>query len=209
MMCGAAQAELPVRNFAAPATVIDGDTIRLVAKTRIFRLHGIDAPERDQMCEGTPCGELARDWLVDLIDGDAVRCHVVDGKDRYGRFIAKCYHDARDIGAMMVQAGYARAYLRYSNDYALLEKEAALNNRGLWAGTFGSPADHRAAKVQPAAAPDNCVVKGNISPNSEEKIYHVAGQQHYAKVSINTRKGERCFATERDARAAGWRKARR
>lgn len=204
MMCGAAQA----KSFAAPAQVIDGDTIKLLRDGWVFRLHGIDAPEMNQRCDGAPCGLIARDWLVDLIEGDPVQCRTIGGKDRYGRYVAKCYHNGKDIGAMMVEAGYARAYLKYSADYALLEKEAALAKRGFWAGEFSHPSDHRAAKVQPASLPEDCVVKGNISPNSGEKIYHVRGQRHYAKVSINTRKGELCFATEAEARAAGWRKAR-
>ncbi|WP_298292826.1 thermonuclease family protein [uncultured Litoreibacter sp.] len=205
MMCGTAQA----RDFSAPAEVIDGDTIRLTRDAWVFRLHGIDAPEIDQYCGDAACGLAARDWLAGLIQGDAVQCRTIGGKDRYGRYVAKCYHAGRDIGAMLVEAGYARAYLRYSSDYALLEKEAALNKRGFWAGEFGDPSQHRAAKVQPASVPEGCVVKGNISPNSGEKIYHVAGQQHYAKVSINTAKGEACFGSEAEARAAGWRKARR
>lgn len=51
-------------------------------------------------------------------------------------------------------------------------------------------------------------IKGNIS-SSGEKIYHVPGQRDYAKTEIDESKGERWFATEDEAKAAGWRKALR
>ncbi|MCR9108658.1 thermonuclease family protein [Marivita sp. XM-24bin2] len=53
-----------------------------------------------------------------------------------------------------------------------------------------------------------CKIKGNISLNSGERIYHVPGQEHYGKTRISVSKGERWFCSEAEARAAGWRKAR-
>lgn len=52
-------------------------------------------------------------------------------------------------------------------------------------------------------------IKGNVSFDSGEKIYHVPGQEYYASTTINTRYGERWFCTEAEARAAGWRKSKR
>nr|WP_082728428.1 hypothetical protein [Rhizobium altiplani] len=54
-----------------------------------------------------------------------------------------------------------------------------------------------------------CNIKGNISINSGEKIYHVRGQENYADTIIRYEYGERWFCNEQDARAAGWRRARR
>jgi hypothetical protein len=54
----------------------------------------------------------------------------------------------------------------------------------------------------------DCVIKGNVSINSGERIYHVPGQKYYAATKIRSRYGERWFCSEADARAAGWRKAR-
>lgn len=54
-----------------------------------------------------------------------------------------------------------------------------------------------------------CDIKGNISPTTGERIYHVPGQEHYRETTINRRYGERWFCSEAEARAAGWRKARR
>jgi hypothetical protein len=53
-----------------------------------------------------------------------------------------------------------------------------------------------------------CPIKGNISKNTGERIYHMPGQEHYAETRIDLFSGERWFCSEADARAAGWRKAR-
>lgn len=54
----------------------------------------------------------------------------------------------------------------------------------------------------------SCNIKGNISLNTGQKIYHVPGQEHYSETRISTDKGERWFCSEAEARAAGWRRAR-
>lgn len=54
-----------------------------------------------------------------------------------------------------------------------------------------------------------CNIKGNISYNNDQKIYHVPGQEHYTETVISRTKGERWFCSEIDAVAAGWRKAGR
>ncbi|PBB67403.1 hypothetical protein CK228_16405 [Mesorhizobium sp. WSM4312] len=54
-----------------------------------------------------------------------------------------------------------------------------------------------------------CNIKGNISINTGEHIYHVPGQEHYWETKISPEYGERWFCSEAEARAAGWRKARR
>ncbi|WP_095204251.1 sunset domain-containing protein [Mesorhizobium carmichaelinearum] len=54
-----------------------------------------------------------------------------------------------------------------------------------------------------------CNIKGNISINTGEHIYHVPGQKHYIETIIRPEYGERWFCSEAEAVAAGWRKARR
>lgn len=53
----------------------------------------------------------------------------------------------------------------------------------------------------------SCKIKGNISINSGERIFHVPGQHYYAATKIRPDYGERWFCSEAQARAAGWRKA--
>ena len=82
------QAEADEPSLTAPATaelkviakVIDGDTIKLSDGTRV-RLHGIDAPERNQ-----PYGKKATRELDRLV-GPSVYVEATD-IDRYGRTVA-------------------------------------------------------------------------------------------------------------------------
>ena len=56
-------------------------------------------------------------------------------------------------------------------------------------------------------APEECLIKGNVSYGTGERIYHVPGQAYYDATVINEDHGERWFCTEAEARAAGWRKS--
>lgn len=194
-----------------PVRVIDADTWD-VGGQRV-RLFGIDAPELDQTCQ-RPDGEIwaCGQWITDQVraryQGRNARCSALD-TDRYGRIVARCSINGADVGGALVAEGLAFAYRRYSMDYDLDEKRAAVNGRGLHASRIQSPADHRAARIRPAqAAPGDCAIKGNISSGGR-RIYHLPGQEHYDRTRISTRKGERWFCTESDARRAGWRRAKR
>ncbi|OHV80124.1 hypothetical protein LCM4579_22835 [Ensifer sp. LCM 4579] len=52
-----------------------------------------------------------------------------------------------------------------------------------------------------------CNIKGNISHNTGERIYHVPGQEYYSQTRVSYFNGERWFCSEEAAREAGWRKA--
>jgi hypothetical protein len=54
-----------------------------------------------------------------------------------------------------------------------------------------------------------CVIKGNVSFDTGEKIYHVPGGRYYDATVINPAYGERWFCTEEEAVANGWRKSLR
>lgn len=198
--------------FAAPngtIRVIDADTID-VGGTRV-RLFGIDAPEMGQPCRADgrewDCGAWARDAVSARFEGAFARCQQRD-IDRYGRVVAQCTVDGQDMGRLIVFSGLAWAYRRYSETYDLEEKSAAIAARGLWAVEVQLPSDYRAAQVADDPAPGgNCIIKGNIS--SGGRIYHVPGQENYARTRINPANGERWFCSRAEAEAAGWRAARR
>ena len=57
--------------------------------------------------------------------------------------------------------------------------------------------------------PSDCFIKGNVSPATGERIYHLPGQQSYDVTRITPGKDEAWFCTEEEARANGWRKAKR
>ncbi|MES2846482.1 MAG: thermonuclease family protein [Pseudomonadota bacterium] len=194
-------------DLSGTARAIDGDTLD-VGSARV-RLFGIDAPERDQRCDRAgqswACGRFARQVLADLIRGERVTCTVKD-IDRYGRAVAICMVGQRDIGRALVQAGAAQAYLRYSNRYAKDDSRARAAGVGVWAGRMVAPEAHRHSDLAPQPQ-GPCRIKGNISGNG--RIYHRPGQRDYDATRINEARGEAWFCTEKDARAAGFRPARR
>jgi uncharacterized 2Fe-2S/4Fe-4S cluster protein (DUF4445 family) len=77
------------------------------------------------------------------------------------------------------------------------------------AQTHGSLPDLRSLVSDAGETGTACAIKGNISINTGERIYHVPGQEHYDETIISPQHGERWFCTETEARAAGWRRARR
>jgi len=193
------------------ATIIDGDTIE-IPETRV-RLHGIDAPERDQLCQQPDgarwrCGQQAALALQDYVGSRTVTCIKRD-IDRYGRLVGQCSVAGADINAWLVANGWAVAYRRYSTDYVDAEQAARKDGIGIWSGELVMPWDWRRG-VRLEAANDNqagdCRIKGNIS-RSGEGIYHVPGGRYYDRTRINENKGERWFCTETEARAAGWRRS--
>jgi endonuclease YncB( thermonuclease family) len=197
---------------SGPARVIDGDTID-VSGQRI-RLHGIDTPEVEQSCQrggvSWLCGAEATKTLKGLIRGSDVSCSERD-QDRYGRIVAVCYANGRDLNAAMVLLGLALAYRKYSDDYIGQEVSAKAAGRGLWGGQFVPPWDWRRGKrlASEAAANDNprgCRIKGNIGSKGD-RIYHMPGGRWYARTVITVTKGERWFCSEAEAKGAGWRRA--
>ncbi|MBG76390.1 MAG: hypothetical protein CFH22_01030 [Alphaproteobacteria bacterium MarineAlpha5_Bin12] len=124
--------------------VIDGDTIH-IGKNKI-RLHGIDAPERNQKCFTSnnewDCGKESTNSLIGLINSRKVSCIILD-QDRYKRDIGECYINNLNINKWMVQNGWALAYRYYSKKYVEVENLAKENNSGLWVGEFENPWDFR------------------------------------------------------------------
>jgi ABC-type branched-subunit amino acid transport system ATPase component len=90
--------------------------------------------------------------------------------------------------------------------FALTAAAAGIAGQGLMSeGQNG--AGH--STIGNAVAGTGCNIKGNVSMNTGERIYHVPGQKFYSETIITAGKGERWFCSEDEARAAGWRKARR
>lgn len=118
--------------FTTPAlaqVVTDGDTIKLDGLT--YRIWGIDAPESKQACgDGWPAGTVATAYLAEMMLGKRVVCEAKT-QDRYGRTVAICRADDRDLGAEMVSVGMAWAFTRYSNDYIGQEARAKAGRLGV------------------------------------------------------------------------------
>jgi endonuclease YncB( thermonuclease family) len=72
-----------------------------------------------------------------------VTCREED-RDRYGRIVATCEANGREINAEMIRQGWAVEYEQYSDGrYSDEEEEARRAKRGLWAGTFVKPWEWR------------------------------------------------------------------
>ncbi|MBN9089158.1 MAG: thermonuclease family protein [Reyranella sp.] len=140
-------AALSLFAFSFPAlaqTVTDGDTIKLDGKT--YRLLGIDALETHQARgDGWRGGEVATAYLRGLMRGRAITC-TPKVKDRYGRTVAVCYSDGRDLGADMVSAGMAYAFVRYSRDYVEQEASALAAGLSVHGHRCGTPWEWRARR---------------------------------------------------------------
>ena len=200
--------------------VIDGDTID-VGGSRV-RLHGVDARESAQSClagdERWPCGSRATRALAQRIDGRTVACEQRD-LDRYGRIVAECRQDGRDLNAWLVAEGWALAYRRYSRAYVDEESAAKAARKGVWRGEFVAPWDWRrgerlrgvpreAHRVSEERS-GRCDIKGNISHDRGRRIYHMPDDRDYVRTRISPSRGERWFWSEAEARAEGWRRAGR
>ncbi|AGT09681.1 thermonuclease family protein [Paracoccus aminophilus] len=196
---------------AGRAIAVDGDTLRLGAER--IRIHGIDAPERDQSCASAnggswPCGKAAEEALQRMVKDGDVSCRPVV-IDRYQRVVARCTVNGKDLGQMMVRQGYAWAFVRYSSEYASDEAAARRERRAIWQSPTQPAWEYRSDRRAQAVhqAPENCAIKGNIS-RSGQRIYHTPQSRDYAKTHISEAKGERWFCDEASAVAAGWRRAR-
>jgi hypothetical protein len=76
------------------------------------------------------------------------------------------------------------------------------------AGGMALTGQEPARLLAEASSGTECSIKGNISIDSGERIYHVPGQKYYGPTKIDPEFGERWFCSEGEARAAGWRKSR-
>ena len=133
--------EAVAEEISGIPTITDGDTIKILNQR--IRLHGIDTPEKKQICtknfEEYNCGKEATDALVRKINRKLVVCKVHDKLDRYNRYIGVCFIEEVNLNKWMVRNGYAVAYKRYSKDYIQDEYYAKKNKLGVWAGNFIHP----------------------------------------------------------------------
>ncbi|MER9171225.1 hypothetical protein NKI12_28645 [Mesorhizobium australicum] len=70
------------------------------------------------------------------------------------------------------------------------------------------PTVHRQGDKSSTPPSGGCNIKGNISMETGERIYHMPGQRYYNQTVINPAKGERWFCSQWQAWLAGWRKSK-
>lgn len=211
--------------------VVDGDTIKIIynGKEESLRLIGVDTPESVHsnsslnVVEGKTASEFTKTYLENkeiFVEFD------VQQRDYYGRLLGYVWlADGTLFNNLLLQKGMAKVAtfppnVKYVDTFTATQTVARNNRTGFWNSLFIEPV----TPVQPTPSPTptrptsydgltvspytDRLIKGNIS-SSGEKIFHAPGQRDYNKTVIDESKGERWFATERDAINAGWRKAKR
>ncbi|WP_296656229.1 thermonuclease family protein [Thiobacillus sp. 0-1251] len=123
--------------------VVDGDTVLFKpdhahTSGRTFlkvRLAGIDAPETDQ-----PYGDAATRALAARVLNRRVAVTSV-ATDVYGRTIAHIQVAGHEVGTELVQSGFAwaAARSRHTAKLAVAQRQARLDQRGLWQGAAPVP----------------------------------------------------------------------
>jgi len=129
--------------------IYDGDSMEIEGQRA--RLHGIDAFELQQTCldaGGRPwrCGVAAKAALAEWVQGQALKCVVLD-EDEAGAYVARCLAaDGTDLSAYMVESGLALADRERSKDYLDAEAEARRRRAGAWEGDFMPPWQWRSSQ---------------------------------------------------------------
>ncbi|GAB96420.1 micrococcal nuclease [Kineosphaera limosa] len=185
--------------------IVDGDTlqVRISGRTETVRVIGMDAPEKGECFSA----ESARAMSA-LVKGKQVRL-VADrsqpDRDRHKRLLRHVVlADGRRVAPLLIAGGngweftYGKAYDGRAAHRAA-ESKAIKAKAGMWGGC---PDLTRKITIK-----GKCAIKGNIN-SKREKIYHLPGGRDYGKTTIDTRKGERWFCTQVQARQAGWRAAK-
>jgi micrococcal nuclease len=181
--------------------VVDGDTFETGDGEKV-RMIGVDTPESVKPNHPVePYGKEASAYTKQLLTGKKVLLRFdVEPRDKYGRLLAYVYlPDGTFVNEKLVREGYARILtippnVRHAELFLQAEREARAQNRGLWG---------LEKKDHDDSPPPGKTIKGNINAKGE-KIYHLPGTRDYERT-----KAEVWFATEEEARAAGFRPPRR
>lgn len=147
--------------------------------------------------------------LKEILDNKKVRLEL-DPRGSFNSLSGKYYYvyleDGTLVNQLMIKNGYAIAGFytsyKYESEFKALEKKAKDSKLGLWKSSI---CDNEPTLLSNSYL--DCWIKGNISYNTGEKIYHLPGCEYYDATTIDERYGEKWFCTEKEAINAGWRKA--
>jgi len=114
---------------AQSVSIVDGDKISVDGT--VYRLRAIDAPDPNQICDdGYPAGKEAIKALLGLVKGRRLVCEN-HGRDTFGRTLALCRADGRDLGEQMVRAGMAWAAPLRRGGYGDVQHDAEAEKLGV------------------------------------------------------------------------------
>lgn len=136
------------QSFSAKSRALDGDTLAVD-----FRLLGVDAFERRQLCERRSacwqCGKAAQDFAASLLRSKTAKISLTPSTT-YGRPVATVSVDGRDLGESLIRAGlaipeaqYLRSDPRRGASYATAFSQAKAAKAGALAGRWIEPSKWR------------------------------------------------------------------
>ncbi|MBI3514448.1 MAG: hypothetical protein HY060_10350 [Proteobacteria bacterium] len=131
LVCAATAAAAAEQTVTARAQVLDGHTLKLDGHA--IRLWGIAVPAPNK-----PEGMRATVGLFRLIDGRIVSCHLNDERDHQA-FWGKCEAAGMDVGALMVDGGFARDCTAQSNARYRIQEQRARDRGSDLTATFALP----------------------------------------------------------------------
>lgn len=184
---GAAPSDSSLPGRGEVEAILAGDSLRLVSG-QMVRLAGLDAPAYQNPERGDEIfGQEAHQALSEMAKGKPVRLEYPPGPQPADGYLTAYVYlsNGTDINAALLREGAAQFDFATAGDehratYSRLEVEARREKRGLWGGP----------------------VVGNRS----SQVYHLPGGQFYLRVNPANRV---LFATEEEARAAGYRPSSR
>lgn len=132
--------------------VVNGDTLTM--NGRVVNLFGVAAPDISQTCadmsgRGYRCGQQSIAWLSSWLADNEVKCHIIN-EDERGVLSGVCMLGPYDIGAALVNSGWAVADIRETQIYIPYQNQALTNKRGLWQGEFYMPWDWQKIQARKA-----------------------------------------------------------
>lgn len=177
------------KNILIVKRVIDGDTIE-IENGPYIRLASVKSPEK-----GNCYFDEAKDYLTNLVEGKAVEVEF-ESMGSYGRPNAYIYIDGDLVNKLMIQEGYGRyAGRKKSSSLGMQQayEDAKVSKKGLWG-----------ACVSTKSSKEGCLIKGNITINTDKKTYLFPGCSNYERTEVDLDKGESWFCSEAEAEKAGF-----
>lgn len=173
--------------------VFDGDTFETKEKQYI-RLSGINAPERGM------CGsEEAAKELERLILGKSLYVKVLYHIG--SRMMGLVYTDEGLVSTAMLASGWAELSDRENLDlpeFTAATKQAQEKQSGVFSNLCTQRTNLKNS---------SCIIKANITENNAP-TYHLPNCKAYNLTKVQLHHGDRWFCTEKEAREAGFRKAK-
>lgn len=215
-------------NFekAKVVRVVDGDTIvvdRGRGKEKV-RFILVNTPETVHPKKGVEFyGKEASNFTKKQLSGKTIYLEKdVSEYDRYGRLLRYIWLDipvnkgevrTKCFNAILLANGFAQVStfppdIKYQKEFMAIQNEAMKKEIGLWGKKTGevSKSDNETVNKDNGHLLAYLFAKGRIIGNKKSRIYHMPTGQSYKKVSY---RNAVFFNSEREARQAGFRKAKR